>query len=134
MKPVTMRSTCPISCTLDVVGDKWTLLIVRDLLFFEKNSFGEFLLSNEKIARNILSDRLESLVDGGFIIKEVSPANKSKFLYYPTEKAVDMVPLLFELSVWSKKHNPSCIPHPDVSAFSDPDGEAMANLRARIRS
>lgn len=129
-----MRSQCPISCTLDVVGDKWTLLIIRDLLFFGKNSFGEFLLSGEKIARNILSDRLEELVNRGFFVKEVSPSNKSKFLYYPTEKAIDFIPVLFELSSWSKKHDPSCVPNKDVSAFRDPNGKAMNELRQRVRN
>ena len=72
MKETAMRSDCPISCTLDVLGDKWSLLIMRDLLFFEKNSFGEFLLSDEKIARNILGDRLDDLLNKGFIVKEIS--------------------------------------------------------------
>lgn len=134
MKATTSRSECPISCTLDVVGDKWTLLIVRDLLFFGKNSFGEFLLSKENIARNILGDRLEWLVDKGFFVKEVAPSNKSKFLYYPTQKAVDLVPVLFELSNWSKKHTPTAVPNADVSAFRDPEGTAMIELRKRIRN
>jgi len=134
MKTVTMRSDCPISCTLDMLGDKWSLLILRDLLFFGRNSFGEFLLSDEKIARNILSDRLEDLLTKGFLVKEVSPANKSKFLYYPTEKAVDLVPLLLQLSAWSRKHNAHCKPRSDVRAFEDPEGNAMRDLKLKVRT
>lgn len=134
MKKTVMRSDCPISCTLDILGDKWSLLVMRDLLFFEKTSFGEFLLSNEKIARNILSDRLEALLDQGFIVKEVSPVNKSKFLYYPTQKGVDLVPLLFQLADWSKKHYPDCRPNMEVSAFRDSHGKAMRELRKRMRN
>ena len=134
MKTVTMRSDCPISCTLDMLGDKWSLLILRDLLFFERNSFGEFLLSDEKIARNILSDRLEDLLAKGFLVKEVSPINKSKFLYYPTEKAVDLVPLLLQLSAWSRKHNKLCKPRSDVRAFEDPEGDAMRDLKLKVRT
>lgn len=133
MKPVVMRSDCPISCTLDLLGDKWSLLIIRDLLFFERNSFGDFLLSSEKIARNILSDRLEELNAKGFIVKEVSPANKSKFLYYPTEKAVDLVPILLQLAVWSDKHHPSSRPRREVAAFKNNNSSAMRKLRIRMR-
>jgi len=128
-----MRSDCPISCTLDLLGDKWSLLIMRDLLFFEKNSFGEFLLSDEKIARNILSARLEELLDKGFIVKEVAPANKSKFLYYPTQKGADLVPLLLQLGTWSKKYVPGCKPKAVASAFANPRGKAMKGLQERIR-
>lgn len=134
MKPVMTRSDCPVSCTLDLLGDKWSLLIIRDLLFFERNSFGDFLLSSEKIARNILSDRLEDLVAKGFIIKEVSPVNKSKFLYYPTEKAVDLVPVLLQLAAWSEKHHPFSRPRTEVAAFKNNNGKAMRQLRTRVRA
>jgi DNA-binding HxlR family transcriptional regulator len=128
-----MRSDCPISCTLDVLGDKWSLLIMRDLLFFEKNSFGEFLLSDEKIARNILAARLDELVEKEFIVKEVSPVNKSKYLYYPTEKGVDLVPVLLQLASWSEKHTPACRPDISVTAFRNPRGKAMKHLKQRMK-
>ncbi|MCH5717925.1 winged helix-turn-helix transcriptional regulator [Niabella hibiscisoli] len=134
MKSLVMRSRCPISCTLDLLGDKWSLLILRDLLFFEKNSFGAFLLSREKIARNILSDRLEHLLQRGFMVKEMAPENKSKFLYYPTEKAVDLVPLLLELAVWSEKHEPFSKSKPEVTAFKNSKGKALRDLKARMRT
>jgi DNA-binding HxlR family transcriptional regulator len=133
MKKMLMRSDCPISCTLDLLGDKWSLLIMRDLLFFEINSFGEFLLSDEKIARNILSDRLNDLTERGFVVKEVSPQNKSKFLYYPTEKAVDLVPILLQMAAWSEKHTPACRPKSKVPTFADRNGMAMDQLKMRIR-
>jgi len=133
MKAVTMRSDCPISCTLDILGDKWSLLIMRDLLFFGINSFSAFLLSDEGIAKNILADRLTDLQEKGFIIKEVSPDNKSKFLYYPTEKGVDLVPLLLQLAAWSEKHNPSCRPKKEVGAFANSKSKAMRELIMRIR-
>lgn len=133
MKKPMMRSDCPISCTLDLLGDKWSLLIMRDLLFFGKNSFGAFLQSDERIARNILGDRLDELVKKGFVVKEVSPDNKSKFLYYPTEKAVDLVPVLLQLAAWSQKHNPYCRPKAEVSAFTNSRGKAMRALRKTVR-
>lgn len=133
MKPVVMRSDCPISCTLDLLGDKWSLLILRDLLFFECNSFGDFLLSSEKIARNILSDRLEDLLSKGFVAKEVAPFNKSKFLYYPTEKTVDLEPVLLQLAAWSEKHQPASRPRSEVAAFKKSNGKAMRKLRMNMK-
>lgn len=106
---------------------------MRDLLFFGINSFGGFLLSDEGIAKNILSDRLSDLVEQGFMIKEVSPGNKSKFLYYPTEKGVDLVPLLLQLAAWSEKHDPSCRPKHEVGTFRNSRGKAMRTLRMRIK-
>jgi len=73
-----LRSSCPINFALELLGDKWTLLIIRDLLFKEKTSFLEFCKSDEKISTNILSDRLRKLEQHGFISKSVSPNNKSK--------------------------------------------------------
>lgn len=133
MKADMMRSDCPISCTLDVLGDKWSLLIMRDLLFFGVNSFSEFLLSDEKIAKNILADRLETLLERGFMVKEVSPENRSKFLYYPTQKGVDLIPVLFQLAVWSEKYVPSCRPKTEVAAFKDKGGKAMRDLAMRVK-
>ncbi|SDQ04110.1 transcriptional regulator, HxlR family [Chryseobacterium soldanellicola] len=133
MEKSVMRSDCPISCTLDVLGDKWSLLIMRDLLFFNINSFGGFLVSDEKIARNILADRLNDLTERKFIIKEVSPDNKSKFLYYPTEKAIDLVPLLLQLAAWSEKHTSSCRPKSEVAAFRNSKGKAMKELKMRVK-
>lgn len=104
MKAIQKRSDCPVSNGLDLFGDKWTLLILRDMMFFGKNSFSEFLCSNEKIASNILTDRLAMLHQEGFVTKQPSPENKSKFLYTLTEKAIDLVPVITEISLWSLQH------------------------------
>ncbi|MCE7038833.1 helix-turn-helix domain-containing protein [Dyadobacter sp. CY312] len=99
------RSDCPISYALDLVGDKWTLLILRDMIFAGKSSYGEFLQSDEKIATNILADRLNALTDNGFVIKSVSPENKSKFIYTLTDKAISLLPVIIELSIWGSKNS-----------------------------
>ena len=106
MNNARIESTCPISFTLDLFGDKWTLLIMRDILFRQKRSFSEFLASSEKIASNILVDRLNLLVNEDLIIKEISPENKSKFLYRPTQKGVDLFPLLCEMVLWADRYSP----------------------------
>jgi len=101
-----LRSSCPINFALELLGDKWTLLIIRDLLFKEKNSFLEFCKSDEKISTNILSDRLRKLEQQGFISKSVSPNNKSKFEYSLEPIGRDLLPVLLELFAWGAKHNP----------------------------
>jgi len=103
IKEISSRSDCPISYTLDFLGDKWTLLILRDMIFEGKSSYNDFLQSDEKIATNILADRLSSLTKNGFITKAVLPGNKSKFVYNLTEKAIDLLPLLIEMNLWGSK-------------------------------
>ncbi|HVN96393.1 MAG TPA: helix-turn-helix domain-containing protein [Syntrophorhabdaceae bacterium] len=98
------RSLCPISSALDLMGDKWTLLIIRDLLFLQKNTFKEFALSDEKIATNILSDRLSRLETLGIVSKTPDPQNKTINVYRLTQKGIDLMPILFEIVLWSDKY------------------------------
>src|SRR5438046_1414361 len=93
---IDFRSTCPISSALDIFGDKWSLLVVRDLMFEEKKTYGEFLESEEKIATNILADRLMQLETGGIISREKHHESKAKVLYKLTETGIDLVPALIE--------------------------------------
>ncbi|MBU2970833.1 helix-turn-helix transcriptional regulator [Pseudoalteromonas sp. C2R02] len=99
------RSNCPINFVLEIFGDKWTLLIVRDLMFKSKRSYGEFLQSNEKISTNILADRLQKLEAAGIAIKEIDKQNKSKFIYALTDKGKDFLPIMLEITAWSCKHD-----------------------------
>ncbi len=94
------RSECAISCALEIIGDKWSLLIVRDALFVKSKSFGEFKGSPEKIATNILSNRLEKLVASGVMKKEKNPDNKLKFDYSLTEKGLALKPVLMAIGKW----------------------------------
>jgi len=98
------RTTCSISCVLEILGDKWTLLIVRDALFKNSTSFGEFRSSPEKIASNILSDRLEKLVAYGIMSKTQNPDNKLKFDYRLTDKGQQLKPILFAINKWGYEH------------------------------
>ncbi|UGU16002.1 helix-turn-helix transcriptional regulator [Sinomicrobium kalidii] len=102
------RSNCPISCSLDIFGDKWSLLILRDIMLRGKMSYSEFLGSEERISTNILANRLNLLENEGILTREVSPANKSKFIYSLTEKGVDLLPVIIELMDWGAKYNPDC--------------------------
>lgn len=102
---IVYRSQCPISTALDIFGDKWTLLVIRDLLFNEKRTYGEFLDSEEKIATNILADRLALLEVAGIISKEKHPDSKAKILYRLTGKGIDLIPVLVEIITWSEKYH-----------------------------
>lgn len=114
-KKVEFRSDCPISMTLDILGDKWSLLIVRDLVFKGKSTYGEFLSAGEKIATNILADRLALLEAGGIIVKKKHPESKAKVLYVLTPKGIDLVPALIEIISWSEKYHDV---HPDAKQFA----------------
>ena len=98
------RSDCPVSCTMDVFGDKWSLLIIRDLMFTKNCTYGDFQKSEEKIATNILASRLKALEENGVIRKSQHPESKAKVLYTLTEKGIDLLPLIVEINLWGDKY------------------------------
>lgn len=100
------RSLCPVNLMTEIVGDKWSFLILRDIMFYKKHHFNEFRQSEEKIASNILTDRLNMLEREGLISKRSDPAHKQKVIYSLTEKGIDLLPLLVEAIKWSLKHEP----------------------------
>ena len=132
MKLITRRSECPISYTMDVFGDKWTMLIMRDLLLYGKDSFSEFLCSDEKIATNILTDRLNVLLQESFVTKHTAPTNKSKFLYRPTEKAIELIPILAEMTLWAEKYNPGGAPADIVEPLKKNRTKALRDLKKKV--
>jgi DNA-binding HxlR family transcriptional regulator len=98
------QSGCPVAYSLDLFGDKWTLVVIRDMLMTGKRHYGEFLESPERIASNVLADRLKRLEDVGIVSKEPDPSNQSKFIYNLTRKGVDLIPLILEVVLWGTKH------------------------------
>jgi len=98
------RSDCPLSCSLDVFGDKWSLLIIRDLMFEKKCTYNDFLKSAEGIATNILASRLKGLEENGVIEKSAHPDSKAKNLYSLTQKGIDLLPIIIEVYIWSDKY------------------------------
>ncbi len=101
------RSHCAISMALETVGDKWSLLILRDLMFTDKRSYGELQSSDEKIATNILATRLVTLEENNIIYKQPDPSDSRRYLYYLTEKGIDLLPVVIELMHWMSKYNPA---------------------------
>ena len=97
------RSPCPVACTLDLIGDKWTLLIIRDL-FSGKKRYGQFQSSPENIPTNILANRLNLLLENEIIIKEPYQNNPVRYEYSLTEKGTELIPILGAMVKWGEKH------------------------------
>ncbi|MDX2023001.1 MAG: helix-turn-helix domain-containing protein [Deltaproteobacteria bacterium] len=100
------RSPCPIACTLDVLGDRWTLLVVRDLLFAGKERFDEFLASPEGIATNVLTERLRRLVDAGLVERTASETHKARGTYQLTPRGESLRPVLRAIGDWGLANLP----------------------------
>ena len=100
------RSGCPINLTLEVLGDKWSLLILRDIMFGRKRHFRELMRSEEGISSNILADRLKRLVDQGLLTRADDPTHKQKAIYSLTEPGIELLPVLAQMAVWGRKHLP----------------------------
>ncbi|WP_278380390.1 winged helix-turn-helix transcriptional regulator [Chryseobacterium arthrosphaerae] len=98
------RSDCPISCSLEMWGDKWSLLIIRDLMLKKECTYGDFLKADEKIATNILASRLQNLLDHGIIDKKDHPDNKLKIIYFLTQKGIDLIPVIVEINLWGDQY------------------------------
>jgi len=101
------RSGCPINLSLEVFGDRWTLLILRDMVFGGKRHFRELMRSEEGIASNILSVRLKRLVAEGMLTKSPDPTHRQKAVYSLTEKAIALVPVFAALGAWGSRHLPA---------------------------
>ena len=101
------RSGCPINLSLEVFGDKWSLIVIRDMMFGNRRHFNELLAgSDEGIASNVLADRLQRLVGLGMISRAPDPSHKQKVLYSLTEPAIQLVPVLAQLGAWGRRHLP----------------------------
>lgn len=106
MRDHTYRSGCPINLGLEVFGDRWTLLIIRDMMFAGKRHFREFLASDEAISSNILADRLAMLVEAGIIARRDDPSHRLKAIYSLTEKGIELLPVIAQISRWSRTYMP----------------------------
>src|SRR5882672_1536504 len=119
------RSDCPINFALEVFGDKWTFLIVRDLMFKGKNYYGEFLQMEEKIATNILADRLSLLEEAGIATKTVDDHHKSKQVYKLSPKGIALLPILVEVILWSAKYDKRSAAEPSFVRQAKNDREGL---------
>ena len=127
-----LRSGCPVAAALDLLGDRWTLVIIRDIVMGQRFAFTE-IGTDEGIATNVLSDRLERLVCAGIIERYEHPTDKRRRAYLPTEKGISLIRVLVELMVWGEEHTPA----PDGAEFAAAirqDREAtIAHLETKAR-
>jgi len=114
-RKIAYRSECPISTALDIFGDKWSLLIIRDMMFKGKNTYGDFLKGDEGIATNTLADRLVMLESSDIISRQKHPESKAKILYKLTPKGIALIPVLVEIIAWSEKYH---MVHPQAKEFA----------------
>jgi DNA-binding HxlR family transcriptional regulator len=99
------RSGCPINLTLEMLGDRWSLIVIRDVMFGNRRHYGDLLrLSEEGIASNILANRLRSLVRAGLLSRTGDPTHKQKAIYSLTEASIELVPLLAHMGAWGRRH------------------------------
>lgn len=128
MKKQQRRSDCPISLGLETFGDTWSLLVVRDIVYFGKKTYGEFLESDEKIATNILASRLAELEQKGILLKQRDTQDKRKEIYSLTEKGLDLIPILLEIANWSARHDAHTGAPPDWIAQVNANKEKITRL------
>jgi DNA-binding HxlR family transcriptional regulator len=112
------RCNCPVTTALDIVGDKWTLVVIKLMLIEHKKTFKEFSESTESIAPSILSNRLKSLEKMGFIVKQKLPDNQKSNHYFLTEKGLSLTPVIIELALWSH-HNVKAVDDQDIATVTD---------------
>ena len=113
-RPVAPRSRCPVACTLDILGDRWSLLVVRDLMR-GKRRFAEFVASPEGIPTNILTERLQRLIDAGVIRAERYSEHPPRLQYALTEKGEDLRPVMRAMVEWGVRHAGGRVPPPVVA-------------------
>lgn len=127
------RSPCPIAATLDILGDRWTLLIIRDLMFRGFHEYGEFLEAGEGISTNILAERLKRLVDSGVVLRRENPHDRKRVIYTLSQKGIDLMPAMLDLIEWGIKHFAYCrVPDEIQQALRTDKVGFMAAIRNKL--
>jgi len=127
------RSGCPVSIALEVFGDRWSLLIIRDLMVRGFRTFKQFQQSGEGIASNILADRLRKLEAAGIITAEAGETDRRSVSYRLTKKGIDLAPLLLELLIWGAHHEETGAPCGLIAEMEKNRAEVLAEVRRRWR-
>lgn len=122
------RSDCPINFALEIFGDMWALLIVRDIVYFGKKTYGEFLASGEGMATNILTSRLVHLEEKDILMKKPYVLDKRKEIYALTDKGLDLIPILLEIADWGMRYDQQTAAPHDWFASVNADKAKMINL------
>lgn len=126
------RSSCLIASALDLIGDKWSLLIIRDMLMHQKKTFKEMATSGEGVATNLLSARLKLLESLEVITKRKLPENKKENIYLLTEKGIDLAPLILEIVIWSDKYVRAY--NDNMNPFEKSDFDEISTIQKEYRA
>ena len=126
-----LRSNCPINLALETLGDAWSLLIVRDLMFKGRTSYKEFLDAGEGISTNILADRLQRLEALEIVSKTTDPEDARRYVYRLTEIGIDLAPLLVEMILWSVRHFKTDAPAEVIAEMTLHRGRFLKQVRKR---
>ena len=132
--PAKHRSACPLNAALEACGDRWTLLIVRDLMFKDKNGYTECLGSEEGIATNVLAARLKQLESEGIIVGHRDAANRRKIVSRLTRTGIDLAPVLTELIVWGARYAVTDAPPEVIREMVENREDFLGKLRARLEA
>jgi DNA-binding HxlR family transcriptional regulator len=132
-KPKKRRSGCPVSISLEIFGDRWSLLIIRDMMVRGLRTFGDFQKSDEGIATNILADRLQKLEAAGIITAEAERTDARRVNYRLTEKGIDLAPVLLELLIWGARHEPTGASNSFLAKMENNREQVLAEVRRRWR-
>lgn len=125
------RSGCPVSVSLEIFGDRWSLLIIRDLMVRGYRTFKEFQNSGEGIATNILADRLERLERAGIVSAETDPEDARRVNYRLTEKGIDLAPVMLELLIWGARHEKTGAPCEVIEHLERNREQVLSETRRR---
>ncbi|MEX2499489.1 MAG: helix-turn-helix domain-containing protein [Wenzhouxiangellaceae bacterium] len=129
------ESGCPISFALGIFGDRWSLLVLRDLILKGRRRYKDLLAAEEGIATNILSDRLRRLEAHGLIVRAPDASDGRQFIYRPTPMAVDLIPMLVELVVWGARNDPgTTVPDEFIKQFENDREALIALIRAKLKA
>ena len=128
-----LRSHCPINYSLEIFGDRWTLLLLRDLLLLGRRHFRDLLNSEESIASNILTERLKRLEQHDIINRRADPDDGRRYIYTPTDKGLSLVPVLLEIAAWGATHDPkTSAPKDFVKSFHADRDTVIANFESIV--
>ena len=130
----TRRSGCPIAITLDLLGDQWSLLVVRDLMFHQRRTFGEFAAAGEGVATNVLAERLGRLEAAGIIARTADPADRRRRIYRLTAKGLDLAPVLVEMVLWVARHERTDAPPSLVARMRQDRTGFLDELRRAVET
>lgn len=128
------QDKCATATALEIVGDRWSLLIIRDAIFAGRYEYKDFLEIREGISTNILASRLLWLTDSGIFTKHPHPTNKKKYYYEITEKGFDLIPVIMSLAEWSWKHIPNAFSPPEIKKMYKKDPTSfLSEWKKRVK-